>query len=145
MKPTVLICVLSLLGSQWMANAQETSAAPLKTDMALNLSVVNQLLYGLLVSEDYDAIAKNAGEIILHAQDIKTKVPESAKNDLTTFQSFALQLEANATILRNLSQRIKTNGEREDRYFLHNSAALAYGQLVTGCVSCHQHFRIASK
>jgi hypothetical protein len=137
-KPAFLFFVFIALTSLGIAQ-EKTSITP---QMAQNLKAMNSIMLHFLVDENYQVIATNSQEIIQHANDIMGKSP--TKEGQKVFESYALQLEANASILKVLAEKIqKGAGEKQiDTSTLKKTAALTYGQIVTSCVSCHQQFRI---
>lgn len=139
-----MIAIVSGL-TAWYAGPQEDTKAKEKQAMLLNYGMMNDILYHLLVDEDYAAIGKDADVIVGHAKWLQNLEP-SHKVGLATaaeFDAFALQLEGNATNLKlvaeNLEKDKKANGLSVKH--LRPAASMLYGQSLTMCVSCHQSFR----
>jgi len=119
---------------------EPTSIAP---DMVVNLNAVNAIMAHLIVDENYQPVVNDCAQISAHAKDIFEKSPSKDPASIKRFQSYALQLEANADILKVLAEKIqKSNEEKLDTGTLKKTAALTFGQIVTSCVSCHQEYRV---
>ena len=127
----------------FVAQSWSQDKVGLTPDMGFNLKAINSIMQHLLVDDQYAPIVSDCEEISNHAKLIAEKSPVDDPVMVAQFRAFALQLDANAQILKVLSSKIQLGLESENTntIALKKSAALTYGQIVTSCVSCHQEFR----
>jgi len=134
-----MLITLGLVGASL---AQEkTSLTP---EMSLNLRAMNSILLNVIMDQSYEGVAKSSVEISTHAKEITEKVPVTDPEAVAKFKAYALQLEANADILKVLAEKIEKGKDMDSEHVasLKKSASLTYGQIATTCVSCHQEFRV---
>jgi len=144
MSKTIRLWTMIVIAFAGVSFAQDDSSAIEKVDkMLLNYGKMSDILYHLLVDDNYEAIASDAQLLIEHAKWLRgLDASQKAKAKVVgQFDGYALQLEGNATNLKSVAESMIKAGTTPKKKDLRPAAAMHYGQTVMMCVSCHQTFR----
>jgi cytochrome c556 len=139
------LCLLFGATSLWIARtaAAQTPTTPIKKVMGENFGGLQTILYGL-ISANYQAIPAQADVIHQHAMDLRTLIPDSAKDQREKFLALANNLGVHAQDLKSISETLMEHDKARKEPgsdYLREALASHYGGMVTTCVTCHNLFR----
>jgi hypothetical protein len=147
------MAALALAALAWPAGgaaaANESARKPMPQMMGENFQIVTRILTELIASR-YEGIAADLDLVIAHADRLRASPPaDLVKNadDRDKFNAYAANLRSNATQLKAVAAEL----EKRDRQgsargvlsvdTLRVAASAHFGNVVTGCVLCHNQFR----
>lgn len=144
MKVSASILLLLLVATApAITAAQGQDEPPLRQVMAPNFERMRDMLYHILVDEDYAVVLEDTEHIVEHARFIRARDPVKGMPENSYFQNYATFLEAHATSLGNVAKALLDEDvdPAHRQTHLRPQAAMHFGQIVTMCVSCHNRFR----
>lgn len=143
MKITAAILLVLVTSALGIAAAQGQAEPQLKDFMGPNFQRMRDMLYHILVDEDYAAVLEDTEHITEHARRIRALDPVKGMPEDSYFQNYATFLETHSKSLGIVAGNLLREAAHPEQRSLHlrPQAAMHFGQIVTMCVSCHNRFR----
>jgi cytochrome c556 len=146
MKVMTAIPVLLVVAVVGSAIARDNETDDIKEKMKINYEKMGEMLDNILLDDNWDVIAEDAGVLKQHAQVIKAIDPNRYTKGMPKseyFQAYALHLESSSQNLKVVAEQIereRASGAEKSRHLRPNGAVF-FGQAVSMCTNCHNQFR----
>ncbi len=131
------------------AAADEAAPKSMQQAMGENFQIVTRLLTDLIAAR-YDGMTEDLDLVIAHAEQLTASPPADlvkSADDRDKFLAYATNLRTNATQLKAVVEELSKRDRQASPEgvlsvdYLRVAASAHYGNMVTGCVLCHNQFR----
>jgi hypothetical protein len=149
MTATAALTLAGLACMAGAAGAAQPEQKPMQQAMGENFQIVTRILTELIASR-YEGIGQDLDLVIAHAGRMAASPPADlvkSADDRDKFTAYAASLRTNAAQLKAVAEELAKR-DREGSPsgmlsvdYLRVAASAHYGNVVTGCVLCHNQFR----